>query len=274
MGTVKLLLEYEGTTFFGWQRQIEYLTVQQVLEDALGTVLGKRVPVVSAGRTDRGVHALGQVAVFRAESPVPTERYPFALNSHLPPSVRVLAAEEAAPDFHPCRDATAKHYRYTLWRGAFAPALWRNCCTTVGHTLDVPAMRKAAACMEGRRDFRAFRSASKGQEHLSTVKEVTRVLLRTLGPWLLVDVLGSGFLYTQVRTMVGTLNEVGRGNIPPSRIEEILVSEDRTQAGPTSPPQGLCLMQVFYGAVPPAWHTVPGPAVWLLETDAPDRKGP
>jgi tRNA pseudouridine38-40 synthase len=260
---LKMLLEYDGTGFAGWQRQRNAPSVQETVEDALAAVLPRRVSLAAAGRTDRGVHALGQVAVFRTDGTIPTERLPFAVNHHLPPEVRVRHCGEVDHDFHACRDATAKHYRYTIWCGSIPPALWGRFATAVPYDLDLTAMREAAAAMEGRHDFRAFRTWAKGQEHLDTVKTMYRVVLDRRETWLVVDVLGSGFLYTQVRTMVGTLVDVGRGRTSAPRLGEILASGDRRLAGPTFPPQGLCLMQVFYGSVPEFWRQAPGPVVWI-----------
>jgi tRNA pseudouridine38-40 synthase len=260
--TIKLCLAYDGTTFAGWQRQRDDRSVQGVLEAAIAEVVGRPVTVVGAGRTDRGVHALGQVATFETDSAIPPERFPLALNCHLPDTVRVYEAEAVSAGFHPCLSATGKHYRYTIWCGRIAPALWSRFVAVVHHDLQWPPMVEAAGAMLGRRDFRAFRNAAKGQEGISTVKDVAQILLRRFDRWLVVDVVGSGFLYKQVRTMVGTLLEVGRGRIPPRQVAAILKAGDRRRAGPTPPAAGLCLMQVFYAAVPPSWFEAPGPVVW------------
>jgi len=262
--TVKLTMAYDGTEFAGWQRQKDQPSVQQTLEEALARVLHRKTVVLGAGRTDRGVHALGQVATFRTSARIPAERIPAALNVHLPPSVRVFEASDVPPRFHPCLSATGKHYRYTLLLEDKAPPLMRNFVVPVRFKLDLNAIVQAASHMVGRRDWRAFKTRAKGQEFYQTVKDVRALLLRKSGPFLLIDFLGSGFLYKQVRTMVGTLLEVGRGRFSPQQVAEILASGDRTRAGPTAPPHGLCLMQVFYGPVKPEWWETQGPAVWVL----------
>jgi tRNA pseudouridine38-40 synthase len=252
---VKVELEYDGTEFVGWQRQCNGLSIQQALEEAAARIVGQKVSSVGAGRTDRGVHALGQVANFRTEHTIPAERLPFALNTHLPPSIRVRAAADMPMDFHARRSATGKHYRYTLYCGAIAPAIGRRYVTVVPRETMLEPMVQAAAHMEGTHDFSAFRSFAKGQEGQNAVKTVWRVLVRAEGPHILVDVLGSGFMYTQVRTMAGTLLLAGRGKIMPSDVVAIMHSCDRRRAGPTLPPQGLCLVKVFYDPAPERWYS-------------------
>jgi tRNA pseudouridine38-40 synthase len=258
---IKLSIAYEGTDFAGWQRQRGDRSVQETIEEAVAAVTGERVPVVGAGRTDRGVHALGQVACFSTESAVPIDRFPLAVNVHLPPAVRVVHAEEVPPSFHPRRSATAKHYRYTIWCDRIAPALWRNFTAVVHHELDRDRMVEAAAALVGEHDFRAFKNKAKGQERVDTRKTVFEIVLRSAAQWLITDILGGGFLYKQVRTMVGTLLEVGRGAMTPPAVRELVAAGDRRRAGPTAPAPGLCLMQVFYGPVPAGWYEVPGPVV-------------
>jgi tRNA pseudouridine38-40 synthase len=260
--TLKLCVAYDGTEFSGWQRQRGDRTVQQVLEEAIARAVGHRVTVVGAGRTDSGVHALGQVATFRTDSTIPAERLPFAVNQHLPSTVRVTACEQVPPTFHPCQNAVGKHYRYTAWCGRIGPALLRDFVAQIRHELRWEPMVEAAEHMVGRRDFSAFRTWAKGQEHLGSVKEIKQIHLKAGGRLLLIDVLGSGFLYKQVRTMVGTLVEVGRGRVPPERVPEIVASRDRRRAGPTAPAKGLCLVKVFYEEIPPSWFDTPGPVVW------------
>jgi tRNA pseudouridine38-40 synthase len=251
---LKLELEYDGTAFAGWQRQANKPSVQQTLEEAIEAVVGHKASVVGAGRTDRGVHALGQVASFRTEHRIPAARLPFALNTHLPPDIRVRAATDVPIEFHACRTATGKHYRYTLHCGAIAPAIGRRYVTVVPREVMLEPMVQAAAHMEGTHDFSAFRSFAKGQEHVNPVKTVWRVAVRPDGPRILIDVFGSGFLYTQVRTMTGTLLLAGRGKIVPSDVAEILAARDRRRAGPTLPPEGLCLVRVFYDPAPERWY--------------------
>jgi tRNA pseudouridine38-40 synthase len=259
---IKIELEYDGTEFAGWQRQANGTTVQQVLEEGAAAVLGHKVSMVGAGRTDRGVHALGQTASFRTDHRIPAARLPYALNTHLPPTVRVRAATDVPYEFHACRNATGKHYRYTLFCGGIAPAVGRRYVAVEPRELILEPMVQAAGYMEGTHDFRAFRSFAKGQKNTNTVKTIWHLLVRREGPYLFLDVLGSGFLYTQVRTMAGTLLLVGRGKIMPSDVAVILASRDRRQAGPTLPPEGLCLVKVFYDPAPMQWYLPPAPRPW------------
>lgn len=260
MRNIKLCVEFDGTDFVGWQRQKDGMSVQQSLEEAAGKVVGHQVSITGAGRTDRGVHALGQVAGFRTGSTIPCDRVPQAINFYLPETVRVRSAGEVADNFHPCRSSTGKHYRYTVWCGRIAPAISRRYITQVPWALNTDSMARAGQAMEGKQDFRAFRSFAKGQEHLSTIKEIWKVLVRRFGSWILVEVLGSGFVYTQVRTMVGTLIEVGRGKMEPRHVKDILKSGDRKRAGPTAPAKGLCLVRVFYDSEPHTWYRLEDPA--------------
>ena len=254
MRNLRLGVEYDGTDFAGWQRQPGVPTVQQTLEEAAARIVGHRVSVVGAGRTDQGVHALGQVAGFRTTSRIAAARLPYAINTGLPASVRVRSAEDVPDTFHACRSATGKHYRYTIWRDPIPHALLNRFALTFPGPLYLAAMAEAAGRMQGRRDFRAFRGAAKGQEGRETTKEVWSVTVRDMTPWLVIDVLGSGFLYSQVRTMTGTLLEVGRGKLAPEAVSAILASGDRRRAGPTAPPHGLCLVRVLYDPAPPAWY--------------------
>ncbi|HNR98207.1 MAG TPA: tRNA pseudouridine(38-40) synthase TruA [Planctomycetota bacterium] len=263
MRNIKIELEYDGTEFAGWQRQPNGAGVQEAVEDAAAAVLGHAVSLVGAGRTDRGVHAVGQAANFRTERRIPVERIPYALNAHLPPAIRVRAAADMPPEFHALRNATGKHYRYTLFSGDIAPAIGRRYAAVVPPGLMLEPMVQAAAHMEGAYDVRAFRSFAKGQEGSNTLKTVWRVLVRSDGPYFFVDVLGSGFVYTQMRTMAGTLLLAGRGRLVPSDVAAIIASRDRRRAGPTLPPEGLCLIKVFYDPEPAAWYVPAAPRGWM-----------
>jgi tRNA pseudouridine38-40 synthase len=252
---LKLLLAYDGTDFHGWQRQAGVRTVQQELEDVLRRVLRYEVNVLGASRTDAGVHAQGQVAAVRTVAPIPIENVARAVGARLPADVTVVHAEEAAPDFHPSRAARAKLYRYRIVTAPRPPAAdpagrfaWH-----VWYPLDLAMLRAAAARLVGRHDFAGF--ASQGTPRASTVRTVTRVEVRRHYEQMLIDVEGDGFLYNQVRNMVGTLVEIGRGHWPVERITDILTSGDRRRAGPTAPPQGLCLQWVRYESAPVSYGT-------------------
>jgi tRNA pseudouridine38-40 synthase len=244
MRTIKLTIEYEGTQYAGWQVQPNGLSVQEVMEEALAKLLKEKVRIASSGRTDAGVHALGMVAAFRTEKSIPVRAFSDGLNSLLPPDIAVREAEEAPADFNPRRDAKGKHYRYTILTAARRSPLSRLFAWRVGCDLDVEAMAQAARHFVGERDFAAFRAANCAAK--TSVRRIDNLEIRREGDFLIVDVRGSGFLKNMVRIIVGTLVSVGRGGMSPDVIPLLLESRDRTRAGSTAPPQGLCLIEVYY----------------------------
>jgi tRNA pseudouridine38-40 synthase len=246
---IKLVLAYDGTEFHGWQRQAGVRTVQQDVEDVLRRVLQHPLNARGASRTDAGVHACGQVATVRTSSSIPVEKVQRAVGGRLPGDIALVHASLVAPDLHPSRDARGKLYRYRVFNAADRPVA-ESCSRYAWHVwyaLDLDRMRAAAAHLVGTHDFAGF--ASQGSPRESTVRTVRQVGIRRRAHEVLVDVEGDGFLYNQVRNMVGTLVEVGRGHWPVERVPEILVARDRRLAGPTAPPRGLCLQWVRYGAV-------------------------
>ncbi len=243
--TVRLLVEYDGTDFSGWQRQAGDRSVQAVLEDALSAHLGGRIVTVAAGRTDAGVHAAGQVVSFRTESRVPARGIVHGTNALLPPDVVILSADDAPPDFHACRDARAKHYRYRALDREIRSPLGERYAARVRGPLDVAAMDGAAAVLRGRHDFSSFRSA--GSVVGDPVRELRELAVYRQGDGIVFDFRGDGFLYRMVRNIVGTLLQAGRGRLTPGQVEAVLAARDRRRAGPTAPACGLCLMEVFYG---------------------------
>ena len=247
MPTFKITLSYDGTDYVGWQRQSNGVSIQALIEDALRELDGGRdVPVSGAGRTDAGVHALGQVAGFTIAREIGPDALVRALNAHLPPAIRVLNAEEAPPAFHPRFAARVKTYRYQLWNGDIMSPFERGLAWHVTGPLDVEAMRAAARLVEGRHDFAAFQAT--GSSVATTEREIFVSRLTACGMRMLCyEVEGNGFLRHMVRIIVGSLVEVGRGRRPVEWVAEILASRDRTAAGPTAPPQGLFLVRVEYG---------------------------
>jgi tRNA pseudouridine38-40 synthase len=253
---VQLTLEYDGTSFHGWEASPGVRSVKGVLIEALASFLGAPPDLAGASRTDAGVHALGQVASFQARLPFPVARLPRVLNDALPPDVRVRAAEEQPGDFHARFSATGKHYRYWLARGAVASAFGNRYALHYPWRLDLDAMREAAAFFPGERDFASFQCASKTTRE-TTIRTVYQVGIFEWGEHLAFDVTGRSFLYRMVRCMVGTLLEVGRGKWAPRRVAEALAGRSRAGAGPTAPAHGLFLIGVAYRAPPAA--PVPGP---------------
>lgn len=242
---IRLDIEYDGTGYCGWQRQDNAVSVQEKIEDAVLAVTGEKAVVQGSGRTDAGVHALGQVAHLDTDTRIPPERLAYALNFHLPPDIRVLRSGQVPDDFHARFAARNKTYRYVYRNHPQRSALLRNLCAHERGTLDLDAMRRAAAHMTGRHDFRSFCAA--GEPEKNTVREVQDIRIGRSGPWVTIEVTGTGFLHNMVRIMAGTLAMVGRGEMDPEQVPAILAARDRRLAGPTAPASGLFLVKVRYG---------------------------
>jgi tRNA pseudouridine38-40 synthase len=245
----KLTIAYDGTDFHGWQIQANKPTIQGEIANVLRRLTQESVQLHGAGRTDAGVHALGQVASFRTQSPLSAAEFQRALNALLPLTIRIVTAEEVGPDFHARWSARAKTYRYRLYRGKVVPpALWRY-VLHYPFPLDEDAMRRAAARFVGPHDFAAF-AASTGSEdddkERSTIREIYSAELQRSpdGEELVFTVRGQSFLRYMVRKMVGTLLEVGRARLKPEDIERLYEMKDRSKSGPTVPPQGLWMVSV------------------------------
>lgn len=245
MPTFRLTLAYDGTGLVGWQRQAAGTSIQGLLEDALRDLDDREVTVIGAGRTDAGVHALGQVACFSLERAIRPDVLARALNGHLPEAVRVLAADEVQPSFHARFDARAKHYRYRIWNGPAVSPFERLYVWHLVGPLDVDAMADAAHRLEGQHDFAAFQAA--GSSVATTTRAVKSSAIASNHELLTYDAVADGFLRHMVRAIVGTLVEIGRGRHPPGWMDEVLASHDRGAAGPTAPASGLFLVSVDYG---------------------------
>ena len=241
----KLTISYDGTSFVGWQRQASGASVQGLLEEALAELDGTPVTIAGAGRTDAGVHAIGQVAscfLNRAIEPATVLR---AVNARLPDAVRVLNVVEAAPGFHARFHSTAKTYRYRIWNDAVLSPFERDYVWHVpSPLLDIDAMVEAAAVLEGRHDFAAFQTA--GAETTTTERIVFFSRVAASRPLVTYEIRGNGFLRHMVRSIVGSLVEVARGRYPARWMKEVLESRARALAGPTAPAAGLFLVQVEY----------------------------
>lgn len=247
-------VEYKGTAFCGWQSQSGVRTVQDCVEHALSRVADHPVRVITAGRTDTGVHATGQVVHFDTGSRRSAYSWMRGANSHLPPDVRVLWARQVPDDFHARFSASERAYRYVLYCSTSRPAILRDLCAWSYYDLDVHPMRDAAASLLGGHDFSAFRAA--GCQAKTPYRTVREVVLSQSGPWLWLDIAADAFLQHMVRNIVGTLTAVGRGERPAEWLTEVLESGDRTRAGATAPPEGLYLSAVRY----PAQFGIPIPA--------------
>ncbi len=244
MRNIKLTLRYDGTDFNGWQTQPGYRTVQETLERAIAALTGAPARVNASGRTDAGVHALGQVVNFYTATAHPPEVLVRGINAHLPPDVVVRAAADVPQAFDANRDARRKLYRYVIHDGPVPDPFQRRYCCQSRHRLDAAAMRQAAEPLAGRHDFHSFETA--WPNRMSSVRTVTHIAVNRFGDWVWLDVEADGFLYNMVRAIAGTLINVGRGYWPASQVAAILKAEDRAQAGPTAPAQGLFLVRVTY----------------------------
>ncbi len=244
MRNIKLTIEYDGTNYSGWQSQKNALSVQAVIESAIKELTGEDCRLTGAGRTDAGVHALGQVANFYTNSAIPAQRFSYALNGLLPRDIVVIASHEVDVDFHSRFSAVGKRYRYLVYNFPMPSALLRNRAYHVPFALDLKAMQEAAGYLIGKHDFAAF-SAS-GSSVKTTVRTVTSASLEKSDRLITLDITGDGFLYNMVRIIMGTLVEVGLGKMEPGAVEEILESRDRGRAGATAPPHGLYLAEVYF----------------------------
>lgn len=247
MRRIKITLAYDGTDFHGWQIQPGLPTIQGVLEQVLAKIEGRPVKVIGAGRTDAGVHALAQVAAFDLENRIPADNLRRAMNRLLPAAIRVLSVEEASPQFHPRRDALWKTYEYRIWRAEICPPFQRLYVHHFPYPLDEARMIEAAPVLEGEHDFTAFAASDdKDTEGLSRVRRIYCSQLRRQEHCLIYRVTGSGFLKHMVRNIVGTLLEVGKGNLDAAGLRALLASGKPASAGPTAPARGLFLLEVRY----------------------------
>lgn len=249
MATFKLTLAYDGTDFVGWQRQASGRSVQALLEDALARIEGAPVTVIGAGRTDAGVHALGQVASVHLTDPIEAFELRRALNATLPPDVRALAVDPAPDGFNAQYAAHSKYYRYRIISDELISPFERRFAWHVHGPLDLVAMRRAADGIKGRHDFSAFQST--GSRVVTTMREITfsqlsASSLNETGLDIIYEVIGEGFLRHMIRAIVGTLVEIGAGRVKADAVEKILASRDRQHAGPTAPARGLILVAVYY----------------------------
>ncbi|MGA1978960.1 MAG: tRNA pseudouridine(38-40) synthase TruA [Sedimentisphaerales bacterium] len=241
---IKLTISYDGLNYSGWQNQPGKHTIQGWLQQSLGELTGTFIKINGASRTDAGVSALGQVANFSLDSPIPTKNFVKALNHRLPQDVVVTEAVEVGRDFDASASAKSKLYRYTIFTGKKRNVLKTRNCWHRPTALDIAAMDAAAKMLIGKKDFKSFASAADKRE--SSVRTVMQCQVMQEDKWVYIDIEADRFLYNMARNIVGTLVEVGRGKWKPEKINEILEAKDRKAAGPIAPPQGLCLMWIKY----------------------------
>lgn len=243
--TIKLTIAYDGTDFVGWQRQDNGVSIQGAIEEALATIDGAPVTLNGAGRTDAGVHALAQVASARIATQLDDATMARALNANLPEAIRVTAVATVPDDFHARFSATGKSYEYRVWNGPAMPPFIRLYAWHIPEPLDLDAMREASAALIGEHDFAGFRSAQSVNH--TTVRRIWTAEWRTSGEGLLVfHISGEGFMRYMVRSLAGTLVEVGRGQRAASDVARLLETPDRSAAGRTAPAHGLFLVNVAY----------------------------
>lgn len=238
---VKIKVAYDGTAYHGWQIQNNGDTIEAQLNRHLSELLGEKIQVIGASRTDSGVHALCNVAVFDTNTRMPAGKISYAMNQRLPEDIRIQESVQVADDFHPRKCKSIKTYEYKIWRGEFPMPTQRLYSHFMYTPVNVELMREAAAYLEGKHDFKSFCSADSQAE--STVRTIYKIELIEEGNMLKIRISGSGFLYNMVRIIVGTLIEFGTEKYPTEKMPEILEARDRQQAGPTMPAKGLTLVQ-------------------------------
>ena len=241
---IRLVIEYDGKDFNGWQKQNDKLNIQGEIERAIEIITGEKVELIASGRTDAGVHALNQIANFKIDKDINIEKLPYALNSQLKKSVRIKTAELVDNDFHSRYHAKKKTYRYVINNSSQGSSIYRNLEYNFPLHLDEKLMQEAIEYFIGEHDFKAFKAS--GGSTKSSVRTIYNASVRREGERIYIELTGNGFLYNMVRIIAGTLLDVGLGKIKPEEVKEIIESKDRSRAGKTLPPNGLFLVNVDY----------------------------
>ena len=244
MRNIKLTIEYDGRDFNGWQKQPDKLNIQGTIENAIKAITGEEVELNASGRTDAGVHAFAQVANFKTNSNLPTEKFPVAINSKLKKSIIIKNAEEVDERFHSRLTCKRKTYRYVINNSYTGTAIYRNLEYHIPTKLDVDKMKEAARYFEGEHDFKAFKAS--GTSSKSSVRTIYEAKVYKIDEKICIELTGNGFLYNMVRIIAGTLVEVGIGKILPEQISAIIKEGKRENAGKTLPAHGLYLLNVEY----------------------------
>lgn len=244
MRRIKITVAYDGTDYCGWQIQPNGITIEEVLNTALTRLLGEEIRIIGASRTDSGVHALGNVAVFDTETRIPPDRIAYALNQKLPEDIVVVKSEEVPQNWHPRYCNCTKTYKYQILNAEFPDPTRRRTTYFVSYRLDVEEMQKAAGYLTGEHDFASFCNIKTNVE--DTVRTVYDLQVEKKDEEITITIRGNGFLYNMVRIIVGTLLRVGRGFYTADQVLSILEAKDRQAAGVTAPPQGLMLVGIEY----------------------------
>ncbi|BBF44414.1 tRNA pseudouridine synthase A [Lachnospiraceae bacterium KM106-2] len=244
MKRVLLKIAYDGTNYCGWQYQPNAITIEQKINEALSDLLGEKIEVIGASRTDSGVHAYGNVAVFDTETRIPSDKLMFALNQRLPEDIRIQDSFDVASDFHPRKCKSSKTYEYRIQNHKVLMPTERLYTHFIYYHLDVDAMREAASYIVGEHDFASF--CSSNTQVLTTVRTVFSIDITEENEIIKIRIKGNGFLYNMVRIIIGTLIKVGVHNYPPEYVKTIIEAKDRHKAGPTAPAKGLTLIKIDY----------------------------
>lgn len=245
MQNIKLVIEYDGKDFNGWQKQPKKLNIQGTIEQAIQKITGEEVELNASGRTDAGVHSLGQVANFKTNYELPIEKWPLALNANLKKSIVIQSAEVVDEKFHSRLSCKKKTYRYVINNSKFGTAIYRNLETHIPQKLDIEKMQQAVKYFEGEHDFKAFKAS--GTSGKSSIRKIYKAdVIEMPNNRVHIELTGNGFLYNMVRIISGTLVDVGLGKIKPEDIPTIITEQKRENAGKTLPPQGLYLLNVEY----------------------------
>ncbi len=244
MRNIKLIIEYDGKKFGGWQKQPTKLNIQGEIEQAIKEITGETVELYASGRTDAGVHSFGQVANFKTNSDIEIEKIPYALNSKLKKSIVIKSAEEVDERFHARYNCKGKKYRYIINNSTHGSAIYRDLEYHFPQKLDINKMKEAIKYFEGEHDFKGFRSS--GTSSKDSVRTIYKAELKQENERIIIELTGNGFMYNMVRIIAGTLVDVGLGKTNPEDIPEIIKSKDRKKAGKTLPAHGLYLVEVYY----------------------------
>ncbi len=244
MRNIKLILQYDGTNYHGFQIQPEVLTIQGVLQETASALFGEEVKVYGCSRTDAGVHAIKYCAGFSVNNPIPADKIALVLNNKLPDDIRIISSEQADEDFHPRFSTVSKTYQYTVNTDCNAGVFTRCYEWQLKKPLDIKLMKQAAEYIVGTHDFRSFMTS--GAEMETTVRTVNFVEINQNLPYVKILINADGYLYNMVRIITGTLVAVGLGRIKPDSVKDIICKKDRNFAGPTAPPQGLALYEIYY----------------------------
>lgn len=239
-----LIIEYSGKNYTGWQRQLNGMSIQEKIEQAIFQLTGQTIVLNGSGRTDARVNAIGQCASFMIDCSIPASNFFLALNRILPEDIRILKSMEADMDFHARYNATGKHYRYTILNRRVISAIHKHSTCHIRQALDVDKMIQASQYFIGEHDFLAFMSS--GSKIFDTVRTIHKMEITRDEPFIYIDIEGDGFLYNMVRIIAGTLVDVGKGKITPEQVQGIITGKDRSKSGHTLSACGLCLMEVFY----------------------------